>query len=77
VGGAEIVFAAVVIAIILASRVAKAERERREAMHALATQMGFGFVAADVGLDERMRVLMGDYRFKITTSNGKSTTTKT
>jgi hypothetical protein len=110
--GGQIAFAAIVItlfavgAIVAVSLHYKAERERREAMRALAAQMGFAFTERDPLLDQRfrgfrdfgrghsrtglnlisgetrlggvrMRLLMGDYRYKITTSNGKSTSTAT
>lgn len=110
--GGQIAFAAIVItlfavgAIVAVSLHYKAERERREAMRALAVQMGFAFTERDPLLDQRfrgfrdfgrghsrtglnlisgetrlggvhMRLLMGDYRYKITTSNGKSTSTTT
>ena len=110
--GGQIAFAAIVItlfaigAIVAVAFHRRAERERREAMRALAAQMGFAFTEADPTLDQRfrgfrdfgrghsrtglhlisgetrlggvhMRLLMGDYQYKITTSNGKSTSTTT
>jgi hypothetical protein len=110
--GGQIAFAAIVITLFAIGVIVavafhhKAERERREAMRALAAQMGFAFTERDLVLDQRfrgfrdfgrghsrtglhlisgetrlggvrMRLLMGDYQYKITTSNGKSTSTTT
>ena len=105
---AALVLVIVVVILVIVALVygAKRERERRAAMHAYATQLGFRFVESDeslagrmsafppfcvghsrVGLNlahgetrlggVRMSMTFGDYRYKVTSTNGKQTTTTT
>ena len=59
--GGQIAFAAIVITLFAIGVIVavafhhKAERERREAMRALAAQMGFAFTERDPVLDQRFR----------------------
>jgi hypothetical protein len=105
-GCAVIAIGAVVIALIVAAAMhaARIERERTEALRAIAARLGLSFTREDASLDDRMsrfpmftlghsrrglnlmegaavvgglrvRLLMGDYRYRITRSDGKRTRT--
>lgn len=107
-GGLVVMLALGAVALVIVALVlgAKRERERTEALRALAAGLGMRFTDRDPSLDARMAafpmfalghsrcglnlmegnlvsggvrmsVLCGDYQYKVTTSNGKQTTTTT